>query len=309
MSAPRKQGMPFDVMVAGPVYCDLIFSGLEDLPHFGTELFAPHLLMTAGGSAITAVALSRLGNAVTLVADVGGDLAGETVAALLAVEGVDTGRLSVHRGATTPITAVLSTKNDRAFVTHLPSYPAASSITSALAGSEARHLHVGGFPLALEQPGALSLASSHSMTTSFDPGWHESSLRAPEVVNYALTADIFMPSLLEAQVIVAEPLASAAQAASALAALRDGRLSIVKDGARGAAAAQDGNVVTALPPAVDVVDTTGAGDVFDAVFLGSWLAKRPLQECLRRAVIGGAMAVTARGGFSGAPYEEDLGSG
>ena len=61
------------VVVAGPVYCDLVFGGLDRLPRLGEERFAPTFRVAAGGSAITAIALRRLGHVVTLASEVGDD--------------------------------------------------------------------------------------------------------------------------------------------------------------------------------------------------------------------------------------------
>jgi sugar/nucleoside kinase (ribokinase family) len=49
-------------------------------------------------------------------------------------------------------------------------------------------------------------------------------------------------------------------------------------------------------PAVEVVDTTGAGDAFAAGFLSAELAGAPPEACLERAVEAGARAVTRLGG-------------
>lgn len=294
--------------MAGPVYCDLVFGRMDELPELGTEVFAPELLLTAGGSAITAVALRRLGVSVALAADIGDDLAGETVRAALADENVSGEHLLVHRGSSTPITAVLSTHRDRAFVTHLPLYPNGYDLPAILAATRPRHLHVAGFPVALTQTELLTTATQLRTTTSFDPGWDPSALASPDVKELALTCDVFLPSLNEAREIVAKPSLSTLEAAKVLCEQRAGRLTIVKDGPRGAVATQGDTVLTADPLEVEVVDTTGAGDVFDAVFLAAWLSDRPLEECLRRAAVGGSLAVTASGGFTAAPYEEDLAS-
>ena len=73
---------------------------------------------------------------------------------------------------------------------------------------------------------------------------------------------------------------------------------VVKRGAEGAAAqASDGTRWSIAAPAVQAVDTTGAGDVFFAAFLAARLGGAPVAECLERAVAAGAYAVTIVGGW------------
>jgi len=80
---------------------------------------------------------------------------------------------------------------------------------------------------------------------------------------------------------------------------------VVKRGAQGAlalraSAPQDPIVVSAIP--VEVVDTTGAGDAFDAGFLyATLILQRDLPDALRFAAACGAQAVTQVGGATNAP--------
>src|SRR6187401_1478656 len=96
--------MRFDVVCTGPVFLDLTFEGLDELPAPGCERFAVELHETPGGAGITAVGLARLGLGVAVAAPIGGDVAGRTVSRLLEAEGVSCVGTS---GGRTPVTAVL----------------------------------------------------------------------------------------------------------------------------------------------------------------------------------------------------------
>ena len=313
MTAPGRQeareASAAEVLVCGPAYCDLLFAGLEALPALGTERFAQGFLITAGGSAITAVALRRLGRRSALLADVGADAHGEVVRRVLADEGVETRWLRERHDAPTPVTAVLSTPGDRAFVTYLAPDAEPPDLDEALAASGARHLHVGGFPAALRIPHLVDAARSHGATVSFDPGWDERALDHPRVRDVATRCDVLLPSRNEALRLadLADDGPDAARrAATALARLRSDAVTVVKDGVRGAWGAGPDARAYAAPPPVTPHDPTGAGDVFDAGFLDAWLAGEPLAACLRRGAACGARAVTARGGATAAPTAADL---
>lgn len=56
-----------------------------------------------------------------------------------------------------------------------------------------------------------------------------------------------------------------------------------------------GDACQLTPPAVEAVDTTGAGDIFKAGLLAALLAGRPLNEAIRWGVVAGTLAVTCAG--------------
>jgi sugar/nucleoside kinase (ribokinase family) len=52
---------------------------------------------------------------------------------------------------------------------------------------------------------------------------------------------------------------------------------------------------------VEAIDTTGAGDSFNAGFLHRWLAGAPLVECLRLGAACGALSTRGLGGTAAQP--------
>jgi ribokinase/sulfofructose kinase len=57
---------------------------------------------------------------------------------------------------------------------------------------------------------------------------------------------------------------------------------------------------------VEVRDTTGAGDCFNAAFVSAWLHGWPLREMARFACAAAALSVQAIGARGGLPSEEDV---
>jgi sugar/nucleoside kinase (ribokinase family) len=81
---------------------------------------------------------------------------------------------------------------------------------------------------------------------------------------------------------------------------------VVKRGAAGAIGLADGQVRAVPADPVNVLDTTGAGDCFNAGFLAGWLGGLPLEESLTLGVICGGRATEDHGGYRGCPREPEL---
>ena len=79
---------------------------------------------------------------------------------------------------------------------------------------------------------------------------------------------------------------------------------VITRGARGASYIGDGQELTITAPAVEAVDTSGAGDVFAGVLAAGWAGDR--DRALRRACAAGALATLVPGAGDCAPYAEAI---
>ena len=79
----------------------------------------------------------------------------------------------------------------------------------------------------------------------------------------------------------------------------------VKLGASGALACKDGELTRAESIPVDVRDTVGAGDSFDAGFIFGYLNHWDVKKSLRLACVCGALSTQKAGGTEGQPTLED----
>jgi len=296
-----------DVMAAGEIFVDLILSGFDSLPEAGKECFAREFHREIGGGApITACALARLGTRAGVFGFVGED-AGPWLTDQLRRCGVEVSAVRLDAREPTAFTVVATTPCDRAFFT----YPGANrrfpaALAEAAAGGQfqgVRHVHLACAP----DPGTLAellgALRRNGCSISLDAGWHEEWLRDPRVMAALPALDLFFPNEVEAREMTGE--ADPARALRRFAAEGAGKVAL-KLGPRGAALLWDGEIRFALPPPVAPVDTTGAGDCFDAGFLHAWLRGAAPDLCLRTAVICGALSTEAYGGISGSPDAERL---
>ncbi len=300
------------ILVAGELNADLIMSGLPSLPILGQELIGTGFQIVLGGSsAITAARLAALGAPVDFVGQIGSDDLGRFVLRELGGFGVGTQLIRILPDTSTDVTIALTYEHDRAFITYsglMSTFDGATITPALLAGYD--HLHVGAFFLqpALQPalPHLFRLAHEAGLTTSLDTGWdpQEQWMRNAHLAPTLRETDYFFPNETEAAALGGET-----KDFSALAGMVGGTL-LVKRGANGALAVpahgeREPIQVAAVP--VEVVDTTGAGDAFDAGFIYATVVNRAvLPNALRFAAACGAQAVTQVGGATNAPTAEAI---
>jgi sugar/nucleoside kinase (ribokinase family) len=236
---------------------------------------------------------------------VGDDLFGRFMLDALAERGVDTGGVVVDPTQRTGLTVVLSKPGgDRAMLTHTGAI--ASLTADAVDVCKARHVHVASLFLqtALEPglPDLFHAARAAGSTTSIDPNWDPAGRWDGGLNELLPLTDLFLPNAEEAMRIAGR--ADPAEAARALAA--EGPLVAVKLGAEGALAARGDELVeVAAPAGVEPVDTTGAGDSFDAGVLAGMLRGWPPERMLGLGCACGALSTRAAGGTAAQPTLEE----
>jgi sugar/nucleoside kinase (ribokinase family) len=296
--------MSYDVIVYGPLFCDLIFTGLPGMPQLGTEIFSEDFTITIGGTAIVAAGLRRLGANVGFVADLGNDLVSRAMGQMLDDMDIDRTLVRQHPHPLPQVTVVLSFPQDRSFVTRFERPEATVDLRVLLAQHSAKHLHISSFLAALENPNAPRIAHEAGLTVSMDPGWDEDALRDPRLRAMIAELDVFLPSESELCHIAGTDDVEVAlvQVASTM---QRGQI-VLKQGKRGATAYSRTHreQVAAVP--VTPVDTTGAGDSFDAGFLFRYAQDAPLTECLQYGAVCGALSTTRVGGATAAPTNQEV---
>ena len=172
----------------------------------------------------------------------------------------------------------------------------------------ARHVHVSSFflqrGLQAGLPGLLRAAREAGATTSLDTGWApdgEWASAGPALRDL----DFLLPNAAECARLAAalDPAAEPADDGAETSALRGARVLhrlgpavAVKLGAAGGLAVAPDGVARVRGRPVTLVDSTGAGDCFNAGFIAGVLDGSAPAEALARAVASGSVAVTGWGG-------------
>lgn len=281
-----------DLLVIGDANPDLVLRG-DIIPRFGQaeQLLDAADLVLGGSAAITACGTARLGVRTRLLAAIGADVYGEYVRHALSERGVDVSGLRTV-DAPTGLSVILSGA-DRAILT-LPG--AIGALRPADVDFDGvRHLHVSSLflqpVLAASLADIFAQARAAGVTTSLDTNWDPSG-RWRGVRDVLAYTDVFLPNAAELAAVtgIAEPEAAAAS----LVAL--GVTVVLKEGAAGARAWWPGGRCAAPGLAVDVVDTTGAGDSFNAGFLAGHLGGASIEHSLTMATIAGSLSTRGAGG-------------
>jgi sugar/nucleoside kinase (ribokinase family) len=165
---------------------------------------------------------------------------------------------------------------------------------------EARHLHVSSVflqeGLLAGLAGLLRSARRRGLSTSLDPGWDPAERwTLPDGVLEQV--DHLLPNEAEAcalaRALTGDPPADVTAAAETL--HRRGPTVVVKSGSNGAFVTGPARV-RVLTDGGPVVDTTGAGDNFDAGYLAAVLGGADVGDAVAHGVACGSISVTGRGG-------------
>jgi len=282
------------VIIIGDVNIDIILSGMRSAPALGKEILADSSVMKLGGSAANVAAMLAMnGCPVRLFGCVGNDSNGRYLINSLKEFRVDTDTICIADNEPTGITVSLSYPHERMYISHLGTV--ASTKLENLPDGYLRkgcHLHLASYflqkGLKASVGSLLKQAKEIGMTTSLDPGgdpsgeWDISDLRA-----YFQYLDWFMPNADEMKAVtknrnIEDAVINFAQEVTRI---------VVKMGPQGAITRYKGNVEHWPGLDVKAVDTTCAGDCFDAGFLYSLTCGNPLPKAVQMGNKYGAQSV------------------
>ncbi len=293
----------FDIVVVGELNPDLILSG-DVTPEFGQveKLVSDATLAIGSSAAIFACGAARLGLCVAFIGLAGDDVFGHFMLGQLKAHAIDPAGILIVPGQHTGLSVILNRSSDRAILTYpglIPALRLADISPDLLARS--RHLHLAGYyildALRPAVPTLFDLAHRLGLTVSLDTNFDPSGRWDGGLASVLDRTDVFLPNAAEAQAVTRkEPVSLALECLA-----KQVKVVAVKLGAGGAAAMSGEQQASAPALAVQVVDTVGAGDAFDAGFLFGHLAGWELKRSLRLGCVCGSLSTTAAGGTAAQP--------
>lgn len=259
-----------------------------------------------GKGANQAIALARLGAETRMAGKVGDDLFGRNYLSHFAAEGVNTDSVGVEAGTTTGIADIWVIDSGENSIVSIPGANAKCDIAwmdaalDALADCEIFLIQL---EIPLETVGhALKRLRAMGKTVILDPA-----PAAPLPAEWLACADFITPNETELQILTGE-LPEDAPMEARMRRLIDlsGCTVIHKRGAEGAFIGSEAGIQPVPGFSVRAVDTTAAGDTFNAGLAAGLAMEWPIPQCVRLANATGALSVTGLGAQSAMPTMEQI---
>jgi fructokinase len=258
------------IVVAGEALIDLV---LDD-----AGALAPH---PGGGPFNAARAIGRLEQPVRYLGRLSSDRFGALLRNELLADGVDLGSAVATDDPTTLALAELDAGGGATYRFYFEetSAPGLTPADTEGALDDAAVLYVGTLGLVLEPMAstleALAGAAPAGVLVALDPNCRPAVIGDPPAYRARLARMLARSDVVKASeddLAWLAPGSAPAEAARALLA-QGPRVALVTLGPAGALVVTGEDVVEVLAPAVEVVDTIGAGDAFGGAFLASWLRR------------------------------------
>ena len=248
-----------------------------------------------GKGANQAIALARLGAKVCMAGKVGDDLFGKKYLEHLIEEKVNVDCVAVETGETTGVADIWVADSGENSIISIPGANAKCDLDWLNAALE-RLSDCDIFLLQLEIPhetvgAALKKLREMGKTVILDPA-----PAVPLPAEWLACADYITPNETELEILTGDlPKNATIEARIRRLVGESNRMVIHKRGAEGAFIGTKDGVLPVSGFKVKAVDTTAAGDTFNAGLAAGLAMGKPIEECVRLANAAGALAVTALG--------------
>jgi len=291
-----------EILAVGNANIDITLF-VECVPGPDEDVDATSARVGMGGSASNfAVACSKLGAKSAILAVIGDDPLGRYYLAEMARRGVDIRLVRVSPGKTTGFVVIINEpgKQRRMLRNRGANLSLSEELLEEVSSdiSSVKILHASSVRIAI----AEKLAEIRP-GFSWDPGGRAISKSRHEVLSLLSSVGRMFLNELEAMKLSGE---DDVYRASKVVSRQGVREVIVKRGSKGALVCLEGEVLESPALKVRAVDTTGAGDVFDAAYTVARLRGMSPLQALRAANVAAGLAVTKVGATEGIPSWSEL---
>lgn len=279
-----------DILAMGGIDADLVLK-VPSIPGHDEKLAAEFAGWLSGGPVGNmACASSRLGLRVHAVCQVGSDEGGKRFLADYVADGVDIALCDIREGDVTPFTVVLIDPTGEKVILYVPSFKPTydlERVGQALKRTKIMFMWPNSDDFLILA--ALAREQGALVMTDIEPGSNDDPSYLAEVLR---VTDIASFNQFGVRAWTGkEPTPELAQELTSM----GPRFVLFTLGANGAIGASPELALRCDGHAVDVVDTTGAGDTFHGAFAAAYLGGATLDHALTFANAAGALSVTALG--------------
>ncbi len=288
--------MPYHIIALGDLVADLVFA-IQSLPvEHERHQHASSVTLEPGGMGNFLLAGKRLGMEMHALGVLGDDAFGAELFEILRAEGVDVaGIVRLPGSTTTPVLVLVDQQRQHVFIGGKQRGEVIKINTAWQKQIEqASALFVSGFTLLEPQMSpivieALQIAQQHNVPIFFDPGPFVAEI--PWELKRAVLDRANVLLLTEEEVSLLGVGGKKERDLLHEFVQRSITVACIKRGARGCSLVSKERKVDHPGFAVEVRDTTGAGDTFAAAFIYGWVQKWPLERIAAIAnAMGAAMA-------------------
>ena len=297
----------FDVVGFGALNVDTLYK-VESIARAEQESFIESCTETCGGSAAnTIVALARLGCRTGFIGKLANDHEGKLQLDCFQTEGVNTeGIIEAKHGKSGHVMGFVDKKGARAlYINPGVNDTIESREINYSYVAETSFLHYSSFvgekPFRAQKK--LLAALPKNVKISFDPGSIYAQKSFADIEPIIRSSYVFMPNSFELELLTGE--ADYCKGADLMIGCGI-KIVAVKLGNKGCYVTDGEEKLKIEPFKVDAIDTTGAGDAFNAGFLYGLLNSKNLEECGKLGNFVASKCVTKMGARAGLPFAKDL---
>jgi len=303
----NKEDGPHKMLVFEEPTIDM-FVFIDRIPQRGSDILGRDLFSLPGGAINISVTAQRLGLSVTIASYIGNDPFEPVIRKTMKEESIDDTLVETRDGRTTTCITLVDKDGERTFIT-IPGIgkKIEPSFLNKINIDKFDIIYVSGYSLSIDPIRTttlqlVELAANEDKVIAFDPG------TAVEYVDKAIIdkiidkADILFLNNREAFKLSGYNLLDLAGNALR----RKEKIVVIKMGPQGCAIFSD-DLIKKFPAfKVNVVDTTGAGDAFNAAFLYCYEKTNNLELCGIFSNLVGALAVTKKGAGRNLPTKQEI---